>query len=81
MSRLTVRENGVYTAVDPDAAIQKLGRLEDMQQALQAEYDRTVTELARLSAAGKTKTVTYRQLFANKLNLMNLLDRFALYGE
>lgn len=78
MTRLTVRENGVYTAADPDAAIQKLGRLEDMQQA---EYDKTVAELARLSAAGKTKTVTYRQLFANKLNLMNLLDRFALYGE
>lgn len=81
MTRLTVRENGVYTTANPDAAIQKLGRLEDMRQALQAEYDKTAAELAKLSAEGKTKTVTYRQLFANKLNLRNLLDRFALYGE
>ena len=41
----------------------------------------TVQTTVTTVMSGKTKTVTYRQLFANKLNLMNLLDRFALYGE
>ena len=56
-------------------------KLEAMLEAICLQERQTAEKLARLKAEGKTKTVTYRQLFANKLNLMNLLDRFALYGE
>ena len=36
--------------------------------------------MARLKAEGKEKTVTYRQLFANKLQLQVMLSYYRTYG-
>lgn len=51
-----------------------------MQAAVQEEYDHTVDKMASLKAQGKEKTATYRQLFARKLTLSELLSYYKTYG-
>lgn len=51
-----------------------------MQKAIQEEYDRTVDKMAALKNQGKEKTATYRQLFARKLQLSELLSWYKTYG-
>lgn len=63
-----------------DDAVTRLGRLEDMYEALQAELSNTTSQLQQLSVQGKTKSATYRQLFGNKLTLQGLISRFEIYG-
>lgn len=46
---------------------QRLKAFEDMLAAILRQYDDTAEKMAKLKAEGKEKTVTYRQLFANKL--------------
>lgn len=53
---------------------------ENMQKAILAQYDATVEKMAKLKAEGKEKTVTYRQLFANKLQLQAMLSYYRAYG-
>jgi len=72
--RLTVTTETGYQA-DGLMAIERLGRLEDVIDRLQKEYGQTLEALDRLSAQGKEKTATYKQLWANKLGLRELLLR------
>lgn len=51
-----------------------------MQKAILEQYDATVEKMAKLKAEGKEKTVTYRQLFANKLQLQAMLSYYRTYG-
>lgn len=51
-----------------------------MHTAVQEEYDRTADKMAALKAQGKEKTATYRQLFARKLTLSELLSYYKTYG-
>ncbi len=55
-------------------------KFEKMLRAIQEEYSDTAGRLEKLKAEGKTKTVTYRQLFAAKLTLQNILERYRIYG-
>ena len=80
MERITQKSCGEYTAADPAQTLKRLGRLEDMYEALCAELAHTISQMDRLSAEGKGKAATYRQLFANKLTFMNLKSRFEIYG-
>ena len=70
--RLTVPTEHGYEA-DGLMAVERLGRLEDAIARLQTEYDQTLEALERLSAQGKEKTATYRQLWSNKMTLRELL--------
>ena len=72
--RLTQKTESGYQA-DGLMAIERLGRLEDVIERLQKEYDQTVLALERLSAQGKEKSATYKQLWANKLSLRETLLR------
>ena len=72
--RLTVPTENGYKA-DGHMAVERLGRLEDVIERLQREYEATVESLDRLAAQGKEKTATYRQLWANKMSLRELLLR------
>lgn len=79
--RLTRKENEVYVLTentDAELAIEKLGKLEDMYDRLLAEYENTETQLQTLKEQGKVKSVTYRQQFANKLKLKELIGRFEI---
>lgn len=53
---------------------------ENMLKAILSQYDSTVEKMAKLKAEGKEKTVTYRQLFANKLQLQAMLSYYRSYG-
>lgn len=81
MERLTVKGNNGYQVNDTAAAVNRLGRLEDLYDALLAEKEKITVEMDKLSEAGRTKSATYRQLFANKLNVTNLISRMEIYIE
>lgn len=79
--RLTKQENAGYVLAentDADAAIEKLGKLEDMYDRLLAEFEKTEAQLQALKEKDKTKSVTYHQQFANKLKLKELIGRFEI---
>lgn len=59
---------------------QRLEAFENMLKAILSQYDSTVEKMAKLKAEGKEKTVTYRQLFANKLQLQAMLSYYRTYG-
>ena len=59
---------------------QRLKAFEDMLAAILKQYDDTTEKMAKLKAEGKEKTVTYRQLFANKLQLQAMLSYYRTYG-
>ena len=71
---LTKKTESGYEA-DGLMAIERLGRLDDVIDRLQGEYDQTVTAMQRLSEQGKEKTATYKQLWANKAALKETLIR------
>ena len=50
-----------------------------MLKAILSRYESTVEKMANLKAEGKEKTVTYRQLFANKLQLQAMLSYYRTY--
>ena len=58
----------------------RLKAFEDMLKAILSQYDSTGEKMAKLKAEGKEKTVTYRQLFANKLQLQAMLSYYQTYG-
>ena len=58
----------------------RLESFENMLKAILSQYDSTVEKMAKLKAEGKEKTVTYRQLFANKLQLQAMLSYYRTYG-
>ena len=55
-------------------------KFEKMLQAIQKEYDETVSKMEKLKAEDKTKTVTYKQLMGTKVALQNMLSRYEIYG-
>ena len=58
----------------------RLKAFEDMLATILKQYDDTTKKMAKLKAEGKEKTVTYRQLFANKLQLQAMLVYYRTYG-
>ena len=58
----------------------RLKVLEDMLAAILKQYDDMTEKMAKLKAEGKEKTVTYRQLFTNKLQLQAMLSYYRTYG-
>ena len=59
---------------------QRLKAFEDMLAAILRQYDDTTEKMTKLKAESKEKTVTYRQLFANKLQLQEMLSYYRTYG-
>ena len=58
----------------------RLKAFEDMLAAIRKQYDDTTDKMAKLKVEGKEKTVTYRQLFANKLQIQAMLSYYRTYG-
>ena len=58
----------------------RLKAFEDMLAAILKQCDDTAKKMTELKAEGKKKTVTYRQLFANKLQLQAMLSYYRAYG-
>ena len=55
-------------------------KFEKMLQAVQSQYADTTDKMKKLKADGKEKTVTYKQLMASKLTLLNILSMYHTYG-
>lgn len=58
---------------------QRLKAFEDMLAAILKQYDDATEKMVNLKAEGKEETVTYRQLFANKLQLQAMLSYYRIY--
>lgn len=58
----------------------RLDAFERMLANIVSRYDSTTEKMAALKAEGKEKTDTYRQLFADKLQLQNILSYYRAYG-
>ena len=79
MERITVKsENGyeLSEGVSLEKVIEKLAAFENMYEELLTDIDKTVLSADRLKNMQKTKTATYRQLFAEKLKLNELIFGF-----
>lgn len=59
---------------------ERLEAFERMFEDVMKKYDATVSKMEALKAEGKTKTVTYRQLLADKLMLGNITAMYKIYG-
>ena len=57
----------------------RLKAFEDMLAGILKQYDDTTEKMAKLKVESKEKTVTYRQLFANKLQLQAMLSYYRTY--
>lgn len=53
---------------------------EKMLEAILSQYDSVIEKMEKLKAEGKEKTVTYRQLFATKLQLQTIISYYRTYG-
>lgn len=58
----------------------RLDSFEKMLLSVREQYDEKSRKLTELKNAGKEKTATYRQLFAEKIQLGNMLAMYRLYG-
>ncbi len=55
-------------------------KFEKMLQAIQKEYNDTVSKMEKLRMEDKTKTVTYKQLMRTNIMIQNILSRYEIYG-
>lgn len=62
-------------------AIDQLAVFEDFFDGLLTEKDQIVEQLDSLRQAGNTKTVTFRQLFANKISVELMIERVNRYKK
>ena len=58
----------------------RLKAFEDMLATICKQYDDMTEKIAKLKAEDKERTVTYRQFFANKLQLQAMLSYYRTYG-
>ena len=78
MKRLTVKSKAEYILsenISENEAIKRLAAFENMYEALINDLDRTLSSFDELKSQQKTKTATYRQLFAEKLKLLEIKNR------
>ena len=59
---------------------ERLTAFEKMLSDILAQYESVAEKLVVLKAEGKEKTVTYRQLFTNKLQYQTILSYYRTYG-
>lgn len=59
---------------------ERLTAFEAMLSAVEAQYADTAAQMEKLKADGRVKSATYRQLFAKKLNLQDMLTFYEVYG-
>ena len=83
MIRYTIKSpNGAARVAEADLqdALRRLAAFEDAYEELTASRAAGAAEMDRLKAAGKEKTVRYRELFAQKLMNSQTLALFERHG-
>ena len=59
---------------------ERLTAFEKMLSDILVQHESVTKKLAALKTEGKEKTVTYRQLFTNKLQYQTILSYYRTYG-
>ena len=80
MDRFTTKDGTLDAAADPAAAWARLAAYEDVWDELTTSLVAVPIELAALKAAGREKTVRYRELVGAKLWLAETTALFARHG-
>ena len=62
------------------ADAERLAAFEAMLTAVQAQLADVVRKMERLKSDGREKTVTFRQLLGEKLQLQSMLTLYEFYG-
>lgn len=60
--------------------MERIEQFEKMLSEIQKKYKTTLEKMEKLKSEGKNKTVTYRQLMAEKMTLQNILIKYKTYG-
>lgn len=55
-------------------------KFEKMMKSVLDSYDAAVEKMDKLKQEGKTNTVTYKQLMAEKLKNQNIISLYKIYG-
>lgn len=55
-------------------------KFDRMMQSVLDSYDSVVEKMEMLKQEGKTNTVTYKQLMAEKLKNQNIISLYKIYG-
>ena len=59
---------------------ERIDRFERMLQDVQGDYARTANQLEELKRANKTKSATFKQLLAMKMNYQYMLSLYRSYN-
>lgn len=60
--------------------MERIEQFEKMLSQYQKKYASVIEKMEELKAQNKTKTVTYKQLWAEKMTLQNILITYKTYG-
>jgi len=82
MKRLTIKNNAKFTVSESDLpeAFRRLAAFEDIYDELTSSMSTIPAELTKLKAAGKEKTIRYRELFGQKLVNNQIIALFERHG-
>ena len=82
MKRLTIKGSEGVTVPDSEVqnALRRLAAFEDVYNELAENMAAIPVELEKLKAAGKEKTVRYRELFGQKLMNGEIIAMFERHG-
>lgn len=76
MNRLTQKTEAGYSVLNPNEAIARLVAYEDLHERVLIEQENIPAQLDVLRAAGKEKTITFRELAMRKLQNLYVLHLF-----
>lgn len=70
---LTIKDNNGYHCENKKAAVERLGKIEEMYKRTCEEQEQISAQLAELRSAGKAKSVKFNQLLAKKLTNVSII--------
>lgn len=70
---LTIKDENSYHCENEKAAIERLGKIEEMYKKTSEEQEKISAQLAELRSAGKARSVKFNQLLAKKLTNVSII--------
>ena len=70
---LTIKDENGYHCENEKAAIERLGKIEEMYKKTSEDQEKISAQLADLRAAGKAKSVKFNQLLTKKLTNVSII--------
>lgn len=72
--KLTAKNENGYFCPNEKAAIERLGRIEELYERLCLEQKKISSELSDLRSSGKGRSVKFNQLLAKKLTNVSIIS-------